>query len=46
MARTFHNKALAQPDTADEYIAEQWHPDTVRARYDWIYGYDASNVPC
>jgi salicylate hydroxylase len=46
MARTFHNKALAQPDTADKYIAEQWHPDRVRARYDWIYGYDASKVQC
>ena len=46
MASTFHNKALAHPDTADKYIAEQWHPDTVRARYDWIYGYDASKVPC
>jgi salicylate hydroxylase len=46
MARTFHNRALAEAETADRYIAEQWHPDKVRARYDWIYGYDASKVPC
>lgn len=46
MALTYHNKALAQPDTAEKYIAEQYHPDRVRARYDWIYSYDASKVPC
>jgi salicylate hydroxylase len=46
MASTFHNKALGESGTADKYIAEQWHPDKVRARYDWIYGYDASKVPC
>jgi salicylate hydroxylase len=46
MALTYHNKALAQPDTAEKYIAEQYHPDKVRARYDWIYSYDASKVPC
>jgi salicylate hydroxylase len=44
MARTFHNPALARMDTAEKYIAEQWHPDKVRSRYDWIYGYDASTV--
>jgi salicylate hydroxylase len=46
MALTYHNKALARPDTAEAYIAEMYHPDKVRARYDWIYTYDASKVPC
>ena len=46
MVQTFHHRALARTDTAEQYIAEQWHPDKVRARYDWIYGYDAAKVPC
>jgi salicylate hydroxylase len=44
MARTFHHKALAEPESAQKYIAAEWHPDRVRARYDWIYGYDAGKV--
>jgi salicylate hydroxylase len=46
MVHTFHHSALAEADSAEKYIAEQWHPDKVRARYDWIYGYDAARVPC
>jgi salicylate hydroxylase len=45
MARTYHNKALANPRDAETYINTNWHPDKVGARYDWIYGYDAVTVP-
>ena len=41
MARTFHNEALAEPESAERYVETQWNPQRVGQRYDWIYGYDA-----
>jgi salicylate hydroxylase len=45
MQYTFHNAALANPDTAVGYIQKQWHPEQVRARYDWLFSYDPTRVP-
>jgi salicylate hydroxylase len=45
MQHTFHNPALAQPDTAAAYADAQWNPAAAKARYDWIYEYDATQVP-
>ena len=45
MQYTFHNPALAKPETAAAYVDSQWSPEKSRARYDWIYGYDATQVP-
>jgi salicylate hydroxylase len=44
MAEKFHDRALADPSEAERYINSEWHPDKVRARYQWIYNYDAINV--
>jgi salicylate hydroxylase len=45
MQYTFHNPALAQPRTAEPYVEETWSPQRSRARYDWIYEYDATKAP-
>jgi salicylate hydroxylase len=45
MQHTFHNPALGNPKTAAEYAESQWNPAKARARYDWIYEYDATKIP-
>lgn len=45
MQATFHDRALAEPHNAEEYIEKQWSPEKAKARYDWIYEYDATRVP-
>jgi 2-polyprenyl-6-methoxyphenol hydroxylase-like FAD-dependent oxidoreductase len=44
-ATRFHNPALADAAGAAAYVAREWQPDQVAARYDWAYGYDALTVP-
>jgi salicylate hydroxylase len=44
MAQTYHNPALADPQSAGQYVESNWNPDKIRNRYDWIYQYDASRV--
>jgi len=41
----FHNHALLDPDTADDYVNSEWAPDKIRDRYEWILSYDAVHVP-
>jgi salicylate hydroxylase len=45
MQHTFHNPALAEPASAAKYAEEQWNPASAKARYDWIYDYDATSIP-
>ena len=40
----FHNPALADPEKAVAYVEEQWQPDKVRQRYDWLFEYDATKL--
>ena len=40
----FHNRTLADPEKAGEYVQEQWLPERVRERYDWLFVYDATTV--
>lgn len=42
MLPIFHNPALETVETADTYIKTQWAPEATKARYDWIYQYDAT----
>ncbi|WP_439520626.1 FAD-dependent monooxygenase [Hydrogenophaga sp.] len=42
--RRFHNPALASAEGAQKYIETEWAPDKVRARYDWLFSYDALSV--
>jgi salicylate hydroxylase len=43
--RTFHHPDLASLDTAVPYIEKQWSPAAPKARFDWIYGFDALTAP-
>jgi len=45
MLPIFHNKALNTVDTASDYVKTQWSPEASKARFDWIYQYDATTVP-
>ncbi|KIZ47834.1 MULTISPECIES: FAD-dependent monooxygenase [Rhodopseudomonas] len=45
MLPIFHNQALITADTACDYIKTQWSPEASKARFDWIYQYDATTVP-
>jgi salicylate hydroxylase len=44
MLPVFHSPALANADTAWPYIRQQWSPQAVRERYDWLIAYDATTV--
>lgn len=43
--KRFHNRQLADPAVAAKYVEEEWKPDLVRSRYDWLFTYDATAVP-
>jgi salicylate hydroxylase len=44
MAKRFHNPALRDAAGAKAYVDAQWSEDNVKARYDWIFDYDATSV--
>ncbi len=44
-ARRFHNPALADPQTAVDYVEREWQPEQIRRRYDWLFDYDAVTIP-
>jgi salicylate hydroxylase len=41
----FHNRALAEPVAAREYVEREWAGQNVAARYEWLFRYDATSVP-
>ena len=43
-AQRFHNPALATPQGAQRYVESEWQEDKIKARYDWVFDYDAMNV--
>ena len=45
MQRTFHHSDLAEEPAAARYIETQWSPAASKARFDWIYQYDARTAP-
>lgn len=44
-AERFHNPTLADPANAQAYVDEQWAPERVVDRYEWLFRYDATSVP-
>ena len=44
-AKRFHNPALATSEGAARYVTDQWSEDKVRARYHWLFEYDALTEP-
>lgn len=44
-ASRYHNPQLADPAAAQEFMAREFAPRAMGARYDWLYEYDALTVP-
>lgn len=41
----FHNRLLADPDEGRRFIDREWASQRVADRYEWLFRYDATNVP-
>jgi 2-polyprenyl-6-methoxyphenol hydroxylase-like FAD-dependent oxidoreductase len=41
----YHNPQLADPATAQDFMAREFAPGAMGVRYDWLYEYDALSVP-
>jgi salicylate hydroxylase len=44
-AKRFHNPAMAHAEGAGDYVTREWQEDKVKARYEWLFTYDATSVP-
>jgi salicylate hydroxylase len=44
-AKRFHNPDLAHAAGAEAYVTREWQEDKVKARYEWLFTYDATTVP-
>ena len=44
-AQRFHNPQLSDPAKAVDYVSNEWEPEKVRRRYDWMFEYDSLKVP-
>lgn len=43
--RRFHNPLLNDPAEAEKYVDREWTEQKIRDRYDWLFDYDAAEVP-
>ncbi len=43
--KRFHNRTLADPVAAVDFMEREWAPEKVRTRYDWLFEYDATTAP-
>jgi salicylate hydroxylase len=41
----FHSKELVTEERAEKYLQREWSQSPIFERYDWLYRYDAVNVP-
>jgi salicylate hydroxylase len=44
-AKRFHKPDLAHAAGAEAYVTREWQEDKVKARYEWLFTYDATGVP-
>lgn len=44
-AKRFHNRELADPVGAGNYVAREWQEAKVKERYEWLFTYDVDSVP-
>ena len=44
-ALRFHNPQLSDDAKAVSYVSSEWAPEKVRTRYDWLFEYDALQIP-
>jgi salicylate hydroxylase len=42
--KRFHNPDMAHAAGAEAYVTREWQEDKVRARYEWLFTYDATRV--
>jgi salicylate hydroxylase len=40
----FHNRALADPVKAREYVEREWAGHNVASRYEWLFRYDVTTA--
>ena len=45
-AKRFHNPDMAHAAGAEAYVTREWQEDKVKQRYEWLFTYDATTVPC
>jgi salicylate hydroxylase len=43
--RRYHDSRLGSASEAAAYVDREWSEDKVKARYAWLFGYDARTVP-
>ena len=44
-AKRFHSQQMADAAQADAYVAGEWQENKIKARYDWLFDYDANSTP-
>jgi salicylate hydroxylase len=42
--KRFHNPEMAHAAGAEAYVSREWQEDKVKARYEWLFTYDATSV--
>jgi len=43
-SKRIHDPILADPVAATAYVDDNWAPEKIKQRYDWIFDYDAERV--
>ncbi len=41
----FHSPMLAGREAAQRFVSENWHPDRIADRYEWLFSHDATRLP-